>query len=273
MVAIAILLGSKIASYIQTYHLCNLILDGKTNEAIRQIEHINDVNAYSAPLFLHRGLNIVGISVRQPLVEACRAGNYDIVIALLNKGADPNKHLKGGWSPIEAALLRRNPNRLDIIKELILHGANVDFCGSGDTALFNELQTIMYTTPSSNDIEATRLILDLLLDNGASPTDDRGNSIVHYVSYVKDSTLLDYIIDKYGYSIDTKNNNGKTPLMWAINSKAVDNVEFLLAAGADPNAKDHSGKSILDYAIDSKDENIIALVRQAQGQGGNSLNY
>ncbi len=69
-----------------------------------------------------------------------------------------------------------------------------------------------------------------------------------------------------GVRPDPRDENGATPLMYALDfyscnegigrgkpgMGSIPNAEQLIAAGADINAKDNSGKSVLDYAFDNK---------------------
>ena len=115
--------------------LHKLIEQQKTNEAIVLISTMSeeDVNRSSLPLFLKQPINILSQGMRGPqfpLVKACEYGNYEIIEALLKKGADHNKFVNGGWSPIEAVFVKRHSNRLEIAKLLIEYGADPDLCGN-----------------------------------------------------------------------------------------------------------------------------------------------
>ncbi|MDR1509424.1 MAG: hypothetical protein LBS53_07270 [Synergistaceae bacterium] len=58
-----------------------------------------------------------------------------------------------------------------------------------------------------------------------------------------------------------------TPLMWvAINNANAEIITALVSAGADVNAKNKDGKTVLKFAEDNKSENkseIMALLREA----------
>lgn len=258
----------EISTYVQSSKLCDLIQRGDTEKALSTISHMQNVNQYSSPLFIRKLLNIVSCDIELPLVEACRAGNYDIVIALLEKGADPNRYLDGGWSPIEATFIQPNAYRFDIAQALLKYGADVDLCGSGDTALFNELQHLIYSDSIADaELQVIQQSIELLLNHGAFPFDDKGNSIIHYLSYAQAKDLLSNIVNKYGYEIDVKNNIGETPLMWAIEGESLENVRFLLNSGANSKSVDNSGKTIMDYAFEKNNQNIIDALKGKTGDG------
>jgi hypothetical protein len=57
-----------------------------------------------------------------------------------------------------------------------------------------------------------------------------------------------------GADVNAKDNDGKTPLHWAMNA---DVVEALIAHGADVNAKDNEGSTPLHGATDHGDADIV----------------
>jgi hypothetical protein len=63
-----------------------------------------------------------------------------------------------------------------------------------------------------------------------------------------------------GAEVNARNNNGETPLMWAVSSSA---AEVLLKAGADPSLRSNSGKTALDYARERKRDKVTALLEKA----------
>lgn len=75
-----------------------------------------------------------------------------------------------------------------------------------------------------------------------------GTNFISYVANLRDSdTLISWI--KLGAEVDKENENGSTPLFWAIVGNKVENVEVLLRHGASVNHKDKSGKTPLIKAI------------------------
>ena len=107
---------------------------------------------------------------------------------------------------------------------LITHGAEIDSSGSGDSALFNELQNMIYSqNRESFDPEAVLL----LLENGAAPIDAKGNTVMHYVCYTGDMELLEKLSDKYSEYLYWQNQQGQTPLIWAIEGGAEEVVNYL----------------------------------------------
>jgi len=191
IVVISIILfvcGFSIVWYGMSSYLCKLIDEGKTEQAITMIDRMSTkhINSYSAPLFMlpinvrmfERGLDL-------PLTNACEKGNLEIVAALLKKGADPNKFLEGGFSPIEAAFARQVEQRYEIAKLLIEYGADVNLHGSQSSAIIMEAGRFRF---DENDEKITYRNVKLLLDNGADPIE--GIIALHYATYGNKTAAL-----------------------------------------------------------------------------------
>lgn len=253
--------GFLVAPYIEACSLCNSIARDDENECINRIAKANDVDQYSAPVWTRKLLNIVGEDIELPLVTACRHGNYQTVKALLAKGADPNKYLDGNWSPIEAAFIDGNPERLNIAKELVAYGADVDLFGSRQSALFHELSRLIYSkSMMESEREQMREVVMFLLDNGAALADSKGNSVIHYLAFAGEIDLLESLSTTCRPLFDAQNQKGETPLIWAVKGNSVEGVEFLLSLGVDKGVEDANGKDALDYAMENDALAIILLL-------------
>lgn len=258
---IIVLLVCYIAVHMNISNLCGLINKGETQKAIAIIERTGNVNRYSAPKWMRKLYNIAEADIEIPLVTACRNGNGDVVSALLEKGADANKFLDGNWSPIEAAFVSRSENRLEIAKELVSHGANVELYGGRQSALFTELSNLIYSkTISDTDRALTAESVTWLLDNGALPSDDQRNTVIHYLAFAGEVTLLETLSAEYGDLLNAQNNKGETPLMWAVKGNSLEGAEFLLNSGVDVTKKDSSGMTAYDYSLAAENMLIAELL-------------
>ena len=197
-----------------------------------------------------------------PLVTACREDDIQVVQALLEHGADPNQYLDGNWSPMEATIISNKPNRLAIAKLLIQFGADVDAYGSDMSGLFNQLVHYSFSTNDVKIKEQEECII-LLLRSGASPIDNYGDTIMHYVCTTDHIEFISTLAEDYSELLDYRNYKDETPLMWAINRKSEEAVVFLLEHCVDIRATDINGKSVLDYALESENQRIIYLITNA----------
>ncbi len=234
LILISIILSTLSAISVKKYcdinRLCTLINANKTTEAKTMIGKIKNVNSFTAPLWLRKIYNMFEYDIDTPLIKACEKGDVEIVSALLDKGADPNLSLEGGWAPLEVVYIRNSENRIAIAKMLLNNGAQVDLYRSHGSALFIEAEKCIYKTTFSEDEQnlLTESIF-LLLENGASPINEKGDTIIHYLAYGGQTKLIELLASDYGYLFEKENLNGETPLDWAKQSgKYNENLENIL---------------------------------------------
>jgi ankyrin repeat protein len=66
--------------------------------------------------------------------------------------------------------------------------------------------------------------------------------------------------------VNAKNNNGTTPLIAASLRGRTEPVRALLAAGADPQIKDNTGKTALMYAEAEGHADIVQMLKAAENE-------
>jgi hypothetical protein len=76
-------------------------------------------------------------------------------------------------------------------------------------------------------------------------------------------TILNDLLDM-GFNIEHRDAHGKTPLMYAVLSSTIKEVEWWLNQGADPITRDKSGKCALDYALTRRNESKIYRLVQTR---------
>lgn len=236
------------------------------------------------------GVNSAGTNGDTLLSYAVESNCIHVVDFLLMAGAKVNKKAaNGGTSLMTAALM----NNQVLTKRLLRSGAEVDAKDNhGWTALTIAL------------IHDSNIVIDTLLDSGADLFVIDSNNDTLLMKAGKNVPTIKLLISK-GLDVNLKNNGGftalyyanpeaigllieagakvderdnqrKTPLIWACVSGQIDRVKKLIALGADANAKDSDGKSVMDHALtpeetdvvipkENRDE-IIALLRKAGAQ-------
>ena len=103
----------------------------------------------------------------------------------------------------------------------------------------------------------------LLLKNGADPNVmilNKTSLLTYYVTNMK-SRLIVEIIDS-GCNINSQDKLGRTALMMAIQSTNFEAVKTLSKINIDDELTDFSGKTILDYAKNSRDERMLDLINE-----------
>ena len=89
-------------------------------------------------------------------------------------------------------------------------------------------------------------ICQVLLDRGA-PLDSEGWSPLHYAAAGNSLSVLKLLLTR-GAAVDARAPNGRTPLMMAVLHASEEVAEALLAAGADPRARDRADLGPADLA-------------------------
>ncbi|ORX58209.1 ankyrin [Hesseltinella vesiculosa] len=110
--------------------------------------------------------------------------------------------------------------------------------------------------------------LNDLLSQGAFDvcyTDDNGNSALHYIAKNGSLACLEMLIRVPGIPIQGKNHLGNTPLHYAVqyaedHDTALEMVNILLDAGANPRIVNRRGESPQTLVEDTNDEDMKGLL-------------
>jgi quinoprotein dehydrogenase-associated probable ABC transporter substrate-binding protein len=250
-----------------------------------------------------------GADVQQELANAVLAGDEDRIRFLVEKGSDINKHDGQGYSALQAAARNRNHK---LIPLLISLQAEVDGRDQdGFTPLIhatqrNHAQTIEALLKSGADIEAaapggfTPLALAIeeqkfiaakaLILAGASVSTPAGEArITPLMSAASQlavgqaakalelrqglrSTDIAALLVERGANVNARNTLGVTPLMIAAARGNIPMLGLLLQAGADPSAKDKSGKTAIEIARDNLNPDAVKSITLFEGTlSGNAV--
>ena len=175
------------------------------------------------------------------LHDAARAGDVEIVTALLASGVDIDETDFRTGTALHIAVGQGNAS---IVKVLIEHGADLDAKSelNGARALhmaadFDELA-----------------IVGLLLDNGADieARDGELRTPLHRAAEAGLNSVVELLLDRGAEINDREGNFGATPLQQAADNGHLETVELLLDRGAEINAVDKRGFSALSCASQSQ---------------------
>jgi len=175
------------------------------------------------------------------LMFASLNGDVNITKLLLDNGAFTKSKNNTGRSALNYALSNKIYS-IEVIKLLLENGSLID----------NQswLKVIQY-----NDVELAKL----LLDNGSDEnTQNRGSyyDSALFLVIEHDSVLLVGLLLGYGADVNSALNH-------AVRRDKIKIVELLIENGADVNYVNSEGESILQYAIDSKNKDIIKLLENS----------
>ena len=100
--------------------------------------------------------------------------------------------------------------------------------------------------------------------------DDNGWTPLHFAVYYGHKEIVELLIAK-GADVNAKDKNGWTPLHLAAENGRKQVAELLIAKGADVNAKDKNGWTPLHLAVDGGHTEIADLLRKHGGKTGEEL--
>jgi ankyrin repeat protein len=176
-----------------------------------------------------------------PLHIATRYGHMEIVVFLLERGADVNaKTDKGNNTPLMFAVANA---RKDLVELLVAKGADVNAKSEGGwTPLLVAAQ----------QDKGQKELVALLLARGASVNakTDTGVTPMHLAAERDHNDALEVLLDK-GADVNVKDNQGQTPLHKAAANGKIQVLEILLARGANVNEKATWEGPVPDWALKS----------------------
>jgi ankyrin repeat protein len=209
------------------------------------IQHKADVNA----------LNVQG---QTPLHLASLYGNPESIKLLLAAGARIDTRDADGNTPLHIALLYRHPENLD---EILKVNPDID-------ALNTEGYTPLHlAVRRSYNAKAVELLLQQGADVNIPDPAGRNALLVSVGSNRKEYIRL--LVSK-GIDINSRDNDGNTalhyPLMNVLKNKmylpySKEIVKTLVEEGADPQIRNKQGKSPMDLAVESDENDLINLLK------------
>ena len=186
------------------------------------------------------------------LCLAAQNGHTTIAKELLAHSANPNARLNGDWTPLLHACRHGN---VEIARELLRAGADVNLptTYNGDTPL-------MYAAASM-----PAEFLGELISKGArvNETTDDGDTAAGWAALGGKLENMKVLI-QHGARIDVHVGSPDAYVGWPLVKAAtrgdVNLLDFLLAHGADANTKDNHGKTLLMYAVQRKKFGAVKLL-------------
>jgi len=185
------------------------------------------------------------------LMAAARNGDNDKIRALMEQGADVNRPNNNGGTAIMYAALSGDP---DTVNLLLDRGAAIDaVAANGWTALMIAC------------VKGHADIARLLLDNGADPNraDVYAWTPLMRAVYEQRRDIVELLADDKRTRVNQPGENGITVLHLAAMKGDVEIVELLLRQGADPRARDNSGRTALDFTKEGDNPALLRAIRTA----------
>ncbi|MDT8271704.1 MAG: ankyrin repeat domain-containing protein [Desulfomonilia bacterium] len=223
------------------------------------------------------------------LMAAAARGYAETVGVLLEAGADPNAVDERGMSAMLKAL--ENPQNKDqdkvfeIVKNLVVHGADVNYGAQGNSALGLGVrdyrvveflidagidlgsvysQMALTRAASSGRIDVVELLIERGVDIHSTPALDRRTAFMHASSTRNNSRMVKLLLDA-GSKVNLRDRDGCTALILASAAGDAETVRLLLAAGADVNVQNSRGETAEMSALRHRHFEIVNLLQEAGG--------
>lgn len=200
-----------------------------------------------------------------PLSEACETGNFEIIKALVEAGADPN--CNAGYPPLSITYLRKRDNWYQISLYLIENGASLDYTTESSGGKSVALIDIMNCRPGGADPEYVPESEEEVLSAFYYAIKHCDHTKVNWFRVLQRGIssnrieIVDYLLNENYCNINDTDSSGWTVLMQAVTGiPKPEMVQFLLDKGADKGLMDSKGKTAYDYAIENGNTDIAFLL-------------
>lgn len=241
------------------------------------MKYIKSKDIENTEKLIKKGMNVnYFFKGNSPLTMACLKGQYSIVKLLIESGAKIEKSERG-MSPLRGAFINDN---LKIMKYLINHGADVNLKDQNGESL------LMFAAAMGKPH-----IVKLLLQNGAEVNvkDKKNTSAMFYLikkipannpncfsKEYKQKYHVDYLktlkeLINAGADVNNSELGGGTILMWACQSRQIQVVEMIIKAGADVNKIHITNITALDIAICNKFKKAEQILRKHSAKTATEL--
>lgn len=170
----------------------------------------------------------------QAVRDFIHAGDLDGLKFAYKLGFDVNSKVFKGRSLLHTAVLYK---KLPVVKQLLEWGADINVKNDAEmTPLhwaidYNAKETALYLIESGAALDGKGKF------NGAG--------LLHFAAENSAPTEVFEMLLKRGFAVNDRDDNGATPLLFAVENAKDETVEFLLQAGADVNIATEVGSSAL----------------------------
>lgn len=212
-------------------------------------EALIDTARYGRKTMFDRLLGLDAKPSNEALIVAAQGGRLDMVKELIERGVNVNEQLLNGKTALIAAA---QSGHLDLVQLFLDRGANINV-------------TYEVRRPDSEIVTALTSAIQyrhdeialLLLEHGADPF----QGLVTAVK-VNNLNMVKLFIER-GSDINENDLRGLTPLLIATQHNNIEMADFLLTNNADPYRMDENGRTALEFAREKQFHEIEQLLIKA----------
>ena len=218
-------------------------------------------------LFALSNANAGNLKLDAELLQACKRGDTKRVETLLKEGANPNAKDSFGSTCLMIAAAN---GYVDVLKLLILHGANINetYNGKGLAGLEGETALHYAIEGYSWDRNKNKEKCAIYLVNHGIDLDKRDELGLTYLMLASREGMANLVKEliRKGMNVNEESNKGYTALMLAAMKGHTEIVRILLSHGADPNKKikkgEYKGYTALKFAEEKGYREIVSLLKE-----------
>lgn len=185
---------------------------------------------------------------------AARRGLTRAVKQLIQANADVNAQDNYGDTPLHDACWQVQEG---IVSLLLKHDASPNACN-------NSKWTCLHTATNYGSVE----IVDMLLGNGArlNAVDTDNWTPLMLATRNEDENIIKKLLEprkehkNHWHALEIKDDEGNTPLMWAVTNEFAAGVDLLICAGADCNTRSSTHTTPIIEASDLGNKEILSLL-------------
>jgi len=223
--------------------------------------------------------------VNQPLIEAVKAGNLNLVKSFVESGADPSSLDQSGFSCVHYAAASGNLQILQYLSEkggdmytkdprgaTPLHHA----CYAGRSAVvrflvesihsdINTRTSLGYAPLDRAAIKRNTSIVQYLIRKGAfiKYQINTGETPLHFACYSGDIASAEILLNADPSLLEIKENRGYTALHYAAWYGHIELIRYLRSAGADTAALSETGETPIELARKAGNTSVVDLLSAA----------